>query len=274
MTRRARRRKARHGNRISIVLAAGLLLLMATLALVFFGVKNYLHSEAFRRFLSNKASEVVGIRGQFTPLRWDGFAVKIESFAGSGTQQVRELQVNNLQTEIQLGAVRRGVWELSKPRARKLKVKLDLREPASIADASNASQATPAPKPSSKKSDSGGWLPNRIEIGGLAIDEIQLEAETRNGQITARGIRLEAEPGDSPESFRGTLRGGNATLPFSILPELRLDRARFQANRHGVVINDLRASGLKSAQITADGDWDPASGRLVIEGLIDGVQCE
>ncbi len=250
-------------------MAAGLIVVcLVAAAVILVAVRNYLHSDAFRRLLSEKVSTAAGVEGGFTPLRWDGFSVAADSFAATGDGPVRELRVDGLHTEVAIGGVRRGVWDLRNSRARRLAVKLDTRGPQDAADRPRES------RPPANDAKQGGWLPRKVEVNGLALDEVALEAATDNGPLTARGMRLEVEKSGGPDSYRAVISGGALTFPQEKLPVLRLDRARIHVQPLGVFLTGLEAGAWSAARLEADGEWDRATERLTLEGRVSGVKCE
>ncbi|HSP43815.1 MAG TPA: hypothetical protein VLO11_13155 [Luteolibacter sp.] len=250
-------------------MAAGLIVVcLVAAAVVLVAVRNYLHSDAFRQLLSEKVSAAAGVEGGFSPLRWDGFSLDTDSFAATGDGPVRELRVDGLHTEVAIGGVRRGVWDLRNSRARRLAVKLDTRGPQDAADPPRE------PRPTAEDSKQGGWLPRKVEVNGLALDEVSLEALTANGPLTARGMRLEVEKSGGPDSYRAVISGGTVTFPGERLPVLRLDRARIHAQPLGVFLTGLEAGAWSAARLEADGEWDRATKRLTLDGRVSDVKCE
>ena len=250
-------------------MAAGLIAvgLMAA-AVVFMAVRNYLRSDAFRQLLSEKTSAAAGVDGSFTPLRWDGFSVDADSFAATGQGPVRELRVEGLHTELALGGVRRGVWELRNSRARRLTVEVDMR------GRQDDRQVPPRqPAAALDKAQRGGWLPRKVEANGLVLDEISLEAVTDQGPLTASGMRLDVEKAGGSDSYRAVLAGGTLRFPLESLPELRLQRARIHVQPHGVFLTGLEAGAWTAARLTANGEWDRATKRLTLDGELTGVKC-
>lgn len=250
------------------MMSAGLIAVgLVAAAVVFMAVRNYLRSDAFRQFLSDKASTAAGVDGGFSPLRWDGFSVEADSFAATGQGAIRQLRVEALHTELALGGVRRGVWELRNSRARRLTLQMDTR-------GRQDSQAPPAqPAAARDEAESRGWLPRKVEANGLALEEISLEALTDQGPLAAKGMRLDVEKAGGPDSYRAVLSGGTLAFPQESLPELRLQRARIHVQPQGVFLTALEAGAWTAARVVADGEWDRVTQRLTLDGELSGVKC-
>ncbi|MGL5016724.1 MAG: hypothetical protein ACRDBP_01205, partial [Luteolibacter sp.] len=81
MSRRSRKRKGAGETRWLGKAAVALLVLGVVGLGVGYGlIRNYLHSDAFRKFLSAEASDLAGVNGEFGLFRWEGLAVETDSF--------------------------------------------------------------------------------------------------------------------------------------------------------------------------------------------------
>jgi hypothetical protein len=279
MNRRERRRRARPGNRVATVAVVLIGVCLLGAVVVFTVVRNYLHSDAFRLLLSEKVSAAAGVKGGFSALRWDGFSVGSDAFTASGDGLIREMRLDHLHTEVGLGAVRRGVWELKDSRARRLMLTLDL---AGV-DTTGAAMAGLTAAPRSPGVDEGlrrsrpkrdGWLPRKIEVNGLELDDLALEALTKNGVLTARGMRVAVENAGTPGSHRARISGGTLLFPQQWLPPVSLVSAVIHSQPQGVFLTGLDAGGWSAARLQAGGEWDRLTHQGTLEGKLTGVKCE
>ena len=269
MSRRSRKRggsgsagwlgKAAIGLIVVGVLAAAVLYAM---------VRGYLHSDAFRRFLSVRASEVAGVEGQFTPFHWDGLAVETSSFEASGPGMVKGVRLDGLHTEVGVGGVRRGVWEIKESRMQRLEVSLDARDRAKR-DAPAVERKIPQSKPKQK-----AWLPTEVELQGVDVGEVVVRAILDQGLVSASGMRLRVDPAGAKHAYRMELSGGAIRLPFGLVPELRLERAKLRVQDGQVFLNSSTVAAWNDGRIEASGEYDLAGGRFSLEGTLSGVKCE
>ena len=269
MSRRSRRRgnaggagwlgKAALGLILAGVLGAGVLYAM---------VRGYLHSDGFRRFLSEKVSQAAGVNGQFTPFRWDGLAVDAASFDASGNGIVKGVRLDGLHTEVGVAGVRRGVWEIQGSRIQRLEVSLDARNSGKMI-AFPMAEKTASPPVREKR-----WLPTEVEVQGLDVTEVVVKALLDDGQASASGIKVRVEPGGKKQAYRIEAAGGAIRLPFVLAPELRLNRARLRYQDGQVFLNSATAAAWRDGLLESSGEWDRATGRYAIEGNISGVKCE
>ena len=269
MSRRSRRRGGSGGAGWLGKAAIGLIVIGLLGAGVLYSmIRSYLHSDAFRRFLSEKASEVADVDGEFTPFRWDGLAVDTSAFEATGRGIVKGLRLDGLHTEVGVGGVRRGVWEIQGSRVQRLEISLDARD-------RGESQPPPVErKVSPPQVREKGWLPTEVELRGVDVGEVMVKAILDKGLATASGMRLRVEPAGTKHAYRLEVRDGAIRLPFALVPELRLERAKLRLQDGEVFLNSATASAWKEGRLDASGEYDLSSGRFALEGNVSGVKCE
>jgi hypothetical protein len=271
MSRRSRRRGASQPGGASWLARAAIILLVVCLlgAAVFYAsVRSYLHSEGFRRLLSEKAGAAAKVTGGFTPFRWEGLAVDAEMFNATGKGIISDLRVDGLHTEIGLGGLRRGVWEIRGTRMGRVAVSLDATQ------AGAAATAEVVRKPSAPPVESKGWLPREVELQGLELGQVDLLARLDQGPLTASGMKVDVKPDGGRRAFRAEVTGGGIRLPFHLAPEVRLDRARLRYREGAVFLTHLSAGAWKDGRLEASGEWDRETRRFSTEGGLSGVKCE
>lgn len=248
--------------------AAAVVICLIGLAVAYAMLRGYLYSDAFRRLLSTEVSKAVDVSGEFAPFRWDGLAVTTNSFEATGEGPITALRADGLHTEVGLGGVRRGVWEIRGSTVRRLEVAIDTTKPRPSAPATSArGEQPPAGKTRS-------WIPREAELQELHIREILLQAVLKQGPLTASGIALHAEHAGTGHSYRGDLAGGTILLPFAFLPELRLDRARLRYQDGRVFLTDATVGAWDHAKLTGSGEADLKAGQFTVQGDATGVKCE
>ena len=272
MSRRARRRKkggAARGGWLGRA-AVGLLVVGVVCAAVgYWSLKNYLHSDAFRKLLSARVSKVVGMEGEFSPFRWDGLVVDTGSFEAKGKGPLVGLYADRLRTEVNLSGVRRGVWDLDGATVSRVEVEIDAR----TAPATDAPVTKPEPTRAVAAPARRGWLPQEVEVKRLDLGSIAVKAFLDAGEIRAEGMRAHVEHAGGRNSYRGEIDGGRLRLPFSWLPAVEIDRARFRYRDGEVFVTDAAARVYEDGRVDGHGEWDVRSGRYTFEGTASGIKC-
>jgi hypothetical protein len=228
---------------------------------------SYLHSDTFRRFLSAEASEKAGVVGEFAPFRWDGLAVETESFQAAGEGLVAEVQATGLHTEIGLGGLPRGVWEIRGANIRRLHVSLD------ASRSTDEGVKDEVRRKVDKHSKRPSWLPAEVELQGMEIRDFGLKTQLAGGWLKAGGIRVHAEPSGARQGYRAELSGGSVHLPFQKIPEIRLDRALLRYQDGRLFLTTAKLGAWEGARIEAAGEMDMPSRRFSLEGDVSGIQC-
>jgi hypothetical protein len=251
---------------------------LLVLGVVGFGVgygliRNYLHSEAFRKFLSAETSEMAGVKGEFALFRWDGLAVETDSFEATSDGPVTTLRADDLHTEIGLGGLKRGVWEVRGSRLRRLDVAVDARKRIS-APPHQAPPAVALPPGRENSTSRRSWFPSEAELQGLEIGELTAEVILDQGLMTASGLSVTAERVGANDAYRAEFRGGKLRLPTGLMPELRVEQAQLRYQDGQVFLTDATVAAWSNARLRGSGEWDMASRRYSVEGDATGIKSE
>ncbi len=270
MSRRSRRSKSAGENRWLGKLGIWLgICCLLTLTLIYGALRSYLHSDAFRKFLSAEASQAVNVTGEFARFRWDGLAVETDSFAArGGTGLITAVHADGLRTEIGLGAVRRGVWEIRDSSVRRLEISVDATAPL-------APPLSPGVSPEHvAKSRPPAWIPRQAEIQQIDIRELTIRAILNQGLATLSGMNVHAEMAGAKDAYRTEIEGGSIHLPFPIAPELLLDRAQLRYQNQQIFLSHAKLRAWENGRIEATGEWDMKSQQFFADGDASGINCE
>ncbi len=268
MSRRTRKRRAAGGgNPLGRAALVSLVAAVVAAAAGYGILRGYLHSEGFRKLLSEETGRAAGVAGEFAPFRWDGLAVRTEGFRAEGSGTVARLHAEGLVTEVSLAGVTRGVWELHGTDVGRLDVELDVTRD----DAAPPAGGEAAEKQTESKRSR--WLPRKVEIHGLDIRNASLAARTGKGTATARGMSAKVEREGPREAYRATIRGGSIHLPQEWMPEIRLGEARLRYQDGSVFLTSADASAWGGGRLELAGEWDGASRAYSLEGSAKGIQC-
>jgi hypothetical protein len=267
MSRRSRRGKSTTGSRWIGRLGVGLVVsIFCALALGYLGLRNYLHSDGFRLFLSAEASQASAVDGKFTRFRWDGLAVDTDSFQGVGVGPLAKVQADGLHTEVGFGAVSRGFWEIRSASVRRLDLTVDTRV--------SASPYTSGIKELSSKSRPPAWIPNQVEVHEVDIQELNLHALLDGGLATLSGARVRAEMAGAQHSYRAQIDGGNLHLSNPKLPELRLGEVHLRYQEKNAFLTKASLKVWENGDVNATGEFEIDSKQFSLEGDASGISCE
>ncbi len=269
MSRRSRKRPVGGerrwlGKAVVVTVALGVITLIA----VYTMLRAYLHSDAFRKFLSAEASEMARVRGEFALFRWQGLAVETDSFEATGEGSVTHVRADGLHTEVGLGGVRRGVWEIRASSVRRLEISVDATK------LSDENKTSHAPSPLAKKSQRPAWFPSDAELQSVDVRDVAVKGILKQGLAVASGLRIHAEQTGAKNTYRGEIQGGTIRLPFSIAPELRLEHARIRYHEGQVFLTDATVAAWANGCIHSSGEWDMKSQQFSTNGDISGVKCD
>ena len=268
MSRRARRKKGAGKTPWIGKLLFGLgALLMLVIGFGYSGLRAYLHSEGFRKFLSAEVSRAGKVDGAFDPFKWDGLAVQTPGFHAIGAGVMAGIEADQIDTEVGFGGLGRGVWEVRATRISRLEIDLDLtkkEEPAPTG---------PAERKREVMKEQPGWVPSKVELESLDIGEISVKAKTPSGEVSARGLSLKVTPDRGKNAFKGEVLGGTIVSPLEGMPEIRVERINGTYRDGSAFITKAEFSAWEDARIKAFGEWDSRSQGYSFEGDIEGVKC-
>lgn len=268
----SRRSRKRSGDGKKPWLGKVVIAMVATVVLAIAGgyaaVRSYLHSDKFRKFLSAEASKVAAVSGEFSPFRWQGLAVDTDGFHAKGEGLVTEIRADGLHTEIGLGGIGRGVWEVRESGVRRLEVSLDARKRV------DREAADAAEKKSESQASRSGWLPKDAELEGAKIGEVSVKAILEQGLVTADGMRVRVDQSRAKKGYLAEIAGGTVKVPFDFVPELRLDKIKGSYQDGRVFITDAGLDIWEKARIQGSGEYDLREGPYVFEGSATGISCE
>ncbi len=263
MSRRSRKRKAAGERRWAGKVAVALLVVgVIAFGGIYAAVRSYLHSDAFRHFLSAEASEATGVSGLFAPFQWDGLAVDTDSFEATGEGIVTAVKADGLHTEVGLGGLRRGVWEVRGSSVRRLEVSIDATKEIKDSEFSAGKDRIR----SATKVKQRSWLPREAEVEDIDIRSIAATVILEQGLATASDIQVHAEQSGAKGSYRCDVDGGRIRLPFGIVPELRLDRAQLRYQDKHIYLTKATVGAWKNGRIEADGEWDMDTKKFAVQG--------
>lgn len=240
-------------------LALVVLLVLGSFAL-YLGLKSYLHGERFRGMLAEEVGGVSQAEVEFGEFKWTGTSAYTETMRAHGFPEAgfSKIKAEGIETRVDFGAVRRGVWEIADLNIKQVNVLVDdkdrARRPFSVTSAESN-------KGEDGDSSGGGglfarFIPDRVELAKAAVGELNVDAVIGEMRMTTRGMRLEIEPTASSEVFRVGARRGTVRIPDQ--PVLELEEADFRAGLDGVIIDS-------ASLIVHD------TGRLGVSGRIESA---
>jgi hypothetical protein len=245
----------------------GVFVLLA-LTLGYAGLRAYLHSEGFRKFLSAEVSKAAQVVGSFTAFKWDGLAVETEQFEAKGEGMIASVRADQIGTEVGFGALGKGAWELKQTRVSRVEVGLDFTKK------NEPSPTLPDEVAKKVEKKQPGWVPSEVELESLAIGEQAIRAKTIEGEVAARGIKVRLEAASGKGAYEGEITGGTIAPAKDWLPEIRLEKVRGSFRNGSAYITSANIKAWDSGRIYGFGEWNSDTGTYALEGDLEGVKCD
>ena len=248
---------------------------------IFYGlIRSYLHGDTFRRLLSEKASKALGTEGEFGAFRWDGLALESASFTANGNGPLRVLQMDGLRTEIGLGGLKNGVWEITGSKVHRLETTLDFTQPKTEPTATKpelpssitAPSTLPTASNKSAPTPSRSWLPREVKFDGLKIADATINAKFADKQLIASQLHADLKS-FGHQGYAFDLSGGTLELVGNNFPPAKIDRIRLKHKDDRLFLDQVQLSAWDNARLEASGEIDRNSDRHSFDGNISGVKC-
>jgi hypothetical protein len=229
-------------------------------------VESYLRSEAFRAFVNVKVGTTLRGEAECAPLTFNGLNVYTDGMRAVGYEDApfAEVKLEQLRANFSLRRFFEKVWQVEHIEAQRLTVRLDgtrlTRPPAPSATAAVQTDET-------QRTKRGGWLPNRVEIGGATVKELNLEwgdLPTKAGGL--RGLQLRA----TPVAGGWDINGHGGQINSSGLPSLDVTAISLRQRERILFINaaDFTQTGGGSLHANGEVQFDD---HLDIQAQLNGI---
>jgi hypothetical protein len=271
MSRRARRKKGAGKNPWlgKVLVICGALILVAV-GVGYLGLRAYLHSDSFRKFLSVQVSSAAKIDGNFAAFLWDGLAVETERFDATGKGLVSDVVAERIGTEVGFGSITRGVWEVKSTRISRLQLTLNM-VPSEKPQAVNPTR--PAQKKGVRKKQPS-WVPKEVELDSLEIGDLGLQLITKKGLTTAVGMNVMLMPARGKQAYTSEITGGKISHPFPLIPELRIQNIGLAYRDGSAFVKNAEFSGWEKGRVDASGESNFPMKTHAYNGNVEGVRCD
>jgi hypothetical protein len=275
MSRRARRKQGAGKNpwlgKVLIIFGA---LIFLAVAVGYLGLRAYLHSDGFRKFLSAQVSNVAKVDGNFAGFFWDGMAVKTERFDATSKGLITDIVAERIGTEVGFGGVGRGVWELKSTRISRVQASLNFvpsEKPAVVMPQVVVTPLVPQKKVTKKDP---GWVPKEIELESLEIGELGLQMITKKGLATAKGMSVSVTPSKGKNAYSAEITGGKVSVPFPLIPELRIQSIKASYRDGSAFVQSAELTAWKDGRVRASGESNFLLNAHAYDGNVEGVHCD
>ncbi|MFD0895233.1 hypothetical protein KBB96_00260 [Luteolibacter ambystomatis] len=255
-------------GRITAVLGVGAFLI---LVLAYVGVRRYLHSEGFRVLLSEQASRVLGVPGQFSPFHWDGLQVDTSAFSAEGEGEVKNLRADNLHLEVGLNGVTKGEWHVRGANVGRIAATYDAR-PGTLTR-QEVKDTHPPVDEHTAEAKKNGWLPSEIVLDDLTIQELNGRVLLSHGEASVAGMQVKVEPAGPKRAYRANVQGGKILVPWRYVPPVTVDHLKLRYQDKEIFLTDAVAKVGSRGQLTADGEWNGLTGAHAFNGKVADLAC-
>ena len=220
-----------------VSISGGLLLVFGFLVVPLL-LQSALHSDAFRKLVSQKTSAFLKAEGEYLPLQWNGFAAYSDGYAARGQagSALTELRADQIRADLSPLGILNHAWQINS---------LDLQRLQLVfARPTGTAPVQPALPESSRSST--GWLswPDHLDLRRIQIQETDVQWPA--GQLRQTRATL------TPAGDAWNITGFGGQLQLSDWPVLRVDHFRVRAKPGELFLTDsqFKLSDSESVNVT------------------------
>lgn len=124
--------------------------------------------------------------------------------------------------------------------------------------------------------DAPGWLPTKVELMSLDLNEVTVKALLDQGPVSASGLKVRVEPKSAgkKQAYNIDLADGVIRQPIALVPEIHLNRAKLSYKDGQVFLTNATAAAWKNGRLSTSGEWSATTGQYSVEGDVTAVKCE
>lgn len=173
-------------------------------------VTAYLESQAFRNKLEEKTGDALGARAaEFGAFDWSGLSTKNPSMRVLGEGMVQRVEVKDFALDVGIDWWARESYDLNRVHFGSMAIDLDLTKPFE-----------PRKSPKKKPGPFADFLPNKAELRGLDVADLDVNLNTQLGAFSAEALKIKVQ--GKVDEYHLYAENGLFTLPFPKAPQCRL----------------------------------------------------
>jgi len=206
--------------------------------------------------MGDSLGAVSGTTAEFELFEWEGLEARTDGVRAESDGFFQQMKADGVHAHLSLAGVRRGVWEISDLRVKKLTIELATAG-ARVTDMPPEAGDQDEPVATTEKSQDGGFLagllPDRAEMMSAEVMSMDLDLKTSQGGLTATDVAMRVDGGGTAGSYGLDFTGGVIESPWFGSPlELVSARGKYQHGRF--YITDSKSEVYKRGILTLNGE--------------------
>jgi hypothetical protein len=255
MRRSAKSAKSSSSNvLVRFILWSVLIVVIALLGAGFYGytwIRNYIKSDAFRVQLATQIGRAAKADAEVEPLTWSGPDVHVNqvTLTPKAAQGWKSIGASGLQATLDFGAVRDGVWHVTRLNADTLGITMrgEVEIPKNLPMEFEEHVASGIPQ------WLRGWIPSRTKIDEVQVQTFDLLPPAGTPGVAATGITVSGKPANDTGAWQLRGQGGKLSLP-GLREPLRLTSLDARLDDKAIIFHDAVGRWLGDSEVTARGD--------------------
>ena len=274
-TRSSRRRSRSSGSWLARIMIAGVILVIAGVAGVMWGVmtfRKYLTSDALRLELASRLSSRLGdAEVEMAPLSWNGGLVRVDRL-GVVKDDLVNGQVHGLQATLDWAGLKWQTVHVTEFRADSVELEFAGIAPTGE-DRSDKGHEPDVNQIALPETPAGwrAWLPNKAEVDRVIIDRVDATQTAGSNPIRLRDARIVAEPAAGEKAWSIQMDESELAIGTSEQGSFDVRSASLRADESRLFVNDVRAGWMGGSEVTGRGFLEFGSGQLDFGGRVTAL---
>lgn len=239
---------------------------------------SYLRSEAFRLSVIQQVSDLLGVDGNFSELKWQSSSVETDFFHAKakscGNQTVETIEANQLSVSLDWRSVWEDTFEMSQLQIHSLKIHLSKNQGKKKQDKEREVIQNIDKKGS--KIHSATWyqrfLPKAVTLSDAKINSLNVDYTAADGkEFSIENSQVDVSFSNREVSVE--MQGGLLGVEGEFIDEVVLHTAKWNYRENDLQLQSLRASVCDGAKLDLSGKIAEWGQSYALNGTLIGVQC-
>jgi hypothetical protein len=236
-----------------------LLLLVVGLVAAKSAAQAWLRGEGFREWAISQIAPAMRAEVEVSEFSWQGSELYVDRFIARGLEDAGFSSVEAMGFRARSGGIRNGAYQIPEVSANRLHLAFS-DERASARGGRNPVVETSGATGPSLPAWLRRWLPDRVEIEAIRIDQIGARVKDPDGSVPFElaGATATARPDFETGLWEIDAHGGRIALPNR--DNLQLDELRLRWRANDLFIDRCRVRAYDQGQISGSGEIDLSDG--------------
>ncbi len=222
----------------------------------------FLHSETFRKDISQRVGDELGCEAEFGKFKWNGLSGRNSGFKAHGDGLVSEVALDDLAVDVKVDYLKRDKFRLKNVKVGAAEVSLDTTKPF-----------TKIERPKVEKTFLSEFLPDEVELEDVQVRRVAVNIHSEAGdfKVSQAAVALQRVE----DNYDLSVTGGRVILPFPLVNRASIKSIKLRQSGDFVFLNECELGVFNSGHLSISGDLDfthPSRLLYQVDGVLEGLE--